>query len=68
MEDLHTLAKTLLEFETLTGDEIIKVLQGIMPVRDTPEEPRPPGASVAVPLTHAPKPLPFPPGAEPSPA
>ena len=68
MEDLHTLAKTLLEFETLTGDEIIKSLQGILPVRDTPDEPRAPGASVAVPLTHAPKPLPFPPGAEPAPA
>ena len=68
MEDLHTLAKTLLEFETLSGDEIIKVLQGILPVRDAPEEPWSPGSSVAVPLTHAPKPLPFPPGAEPAPA
>ncbi len=68
MEDLHTLAKTLLEYETLSGDEIIKVLQGIMPVRDAPDEPHAPGASVAVPLTHAPKPLPFPPGGEPAPA
>ena len=66
MEDLHTLAKTLLDYETLSGEEIIKVLQGIPPVRDTPDEPAAPGASVAVPLTHAPKPLPFPPGAEPA--
>ena len=68
IEDLHTLARTLLEFETLTGDEIIKVLQGIPPQRDTPEEPRPVGGSVAVPLTHSPRPSLIPPGAEPAPA
>ncbi len=68
LEDLHVLAKTLLEFETLTGDEIIKVLQGILPVRDAPEEPKAVTGSVAVPLTHAPKPLPFPPGGAPAPA
>ncbi len=54
LEDLHTLAKALLEYETLSGDEIIKVLQGIRPVRETPEEGRSPPPSVAVPLTHAP--------------
>ena len=65
-EDLETLAKALLEWETLSGDEIIKVIQGIPPVREA-NEPKAP-SSVSVPLTHATKPLPFPPGAEPSPA
>jgi cell division protease FtsH len=54
LEDLHTLAKALLEYETLSGEEIIKVLQGIAPVREAPEERRSPPPSVAVPLTHAP--------------
>jgi len=53
IEDLHTLAKALLEYETLSGDEIIKVLQGIPPVRETPEETRAAPPSVAVPLTPA---------------
>ena len=34
LEDLHTLAKALLEYETLTGDEIINVLKGVKPNRD----------------------------------
>jgi len=54
LEDLHTLAKALLEYETLSGEEIIKVLQGIAPVREEREEKRPAPPSVAVPLTHAP--------------
>jgi cell division protease FtsH len=54
LEDLHTLAKSLLEYETLSGEEIVKVLQGIPPVRETAEEKRPSPPSVAVPLTHAP--------------
>jgi len=54
LDDLHTLAKALLEYETLSGDEIIKVLQGIPPVREEREEKRPAPSSVAVPLTHAP--------------
>src|SRR4029453_9655142 len=29
IEDLHVLAKALLEFETLSGDEIINVLKGV---------------------------------------
>ena len=55
LDDLHTVAKALLEFETLSGDEIIKVMQGIQPVREAAEEKRPAPASVAVPLTHAPE-------------
>ena len=33
MEDLHTIAKGLLEYETLSGDEIIGLLKGEMPHR-----------------------------------
>ena len=53
LEDLHTLAKALLEYETLTGDEITNALKGIPPVRDEPEA-RPTGPSVSVPVTPAP--------------
>jgi cell division protease FtsH len=48
-EDLNTLAKGLLEYETLTGDEIVALLKGIPPVRTPYEEPEPqrgPGPSV----------------------
>ena len=34
-EDLETLAKGLLEYETLTGEEIVGLLKGQPPVRDT---------------------------------
>jgi cell division protease FtsH len=53
IEDLHTLAKALLEYETLSGEEIVGVLKGVPPKRDEPEDRRPLGPSVAVPLTHA---------------
>ncbi|CAN5280529.1 ATP-dependent zinc metalloprotease FtsH [soil metagenome] len=73
LADLHTVAKMLLEYETLSGDEIIKVIQGIPPVRELPGGP---GLTMpgAVPLTH-PKPMALPApdgelsgGAEPVPA
>ena len=51
IEDLHTLAKALLEFETLSGEEITNALKGIPPVRDDAEAERPSGPSVSVPLT-----------------
>src|SRR5580692_6822905 len=54
--DLHTLAKALLEYETLSGDEITSVLKGIPPLRDEIEDKRPASPSVSVPLTHAPDP------------
>ena len=58
IEDLHKVAKALLEFETLSGDEIIAVMKGVQPKRDEPEDKRPTGPSVSVPLTHAPDPEP----------
>ncbi len=54
LEDLHRLAKALLEFETLSGEEITNVLQGVMPNRDEPEQKRPSGPSAAVPLSPRP--------------
>ena len=50
LDDLHTLAKALLEFETLSGDEIIAVLKGVKPVRDTPDT-KPSGPAMAVPVS-----------------
>jgi len=61
LDALHILAKTLLEYETLSGDEILNALNGIPPVRETPGDNKPSGPSVAVPLTHSPMP-----GAEPA--
>jgi cell division protease FtsH len=58
LEDLHRVAKGLLEYETLSGDEIIAIMKGIPPKRDEPEDKRPVGPSVGVPLTHAPDPEP----------
>jgi cell division protease FtsH len=58
IEDLHTLAKSLLEFETLSGDEIVNVLKGVPPVREEAEAKRPTGPSVAVPISPRPDPEP----------
>jgi cell division protease FtsH len=47
--DLETLASGLMEFETLTGDEIVGLLQGVRPVRESAadrEPPAPPRAAV----------------------
>ena len=40
-DELETLAQGLLEFETLTGEEIRDLLAGRRPVREQPEEPKP---------------------------
>jgi cell division protease FtsH len=69
IEDLHTLAKALLEYETLTGDEVVAVLKGITPRRDEPDFQLPPGPKSSVPLAPRPvTPLAIPPGAAPEPA
>jgi cell division protease FtsH len=54
MEDLHTLARALLEYETLTGDEIVNALKGVPPVREEAEAKLPTAASVSVPLSPKP--------------
>jgi cell division protease FtsH len=51
LEDLHKLAAGLLEYETLSGDEIVGVLNGVPPVREDPSAKTPRGPAVAVPLT-----------------
>jgi cell division protease FtsH len=55
--DLETLAKGLLEFETLTGDEIKDLLAGKRPVRESIIEPSTPRSS-AVPPAGKPRPRP----------
>jgi cell division protease FtsH len=56
IEDLHRLAKALLEYETLSGDEIVNVMKGIPPVREDTDSSKPSGPAVSVPLTHGPEP------------
>jgi len=47
---LETVAQALLEYETLSGDEIIGLLNGREPVRDSGEAPPPPRATPVVPV------------------
>jgi cell division protease FtsH len=49
--DLETLAKGLLEYETLTGGEIVGLLKGHLPVRDTDDDHQPPMHGSPVPST-----------------
>jgi cell division protease FtsH len=55
VDDLHAVAKALLEFETLSGDEIEGVIKGVKPTRDEPEV-RPTTPAAAVPLSPKPEP------------
>ncbi len=56
--DLNVLARGLLEYETLTGDEIIALLKGIPPVRTPYEEPITPSrdSGTSVPVAGKPRP------------
>jgi cell division protease FtsH len=65
-DELETLAKGLLEFETLTGDEIKDLLAGKRPMRESVIEPTAPRGS-AVPPAGKPRPRPEPGGLEPQP-
>ena len=56
LDDLHTLAKALLEYETLSGDEIIGALKGVAPNREDADAKRPTGPAVAVPISPKPEP------------
>jgi cell division protease FtsH len=56
LEDLHAVAKALIEFETLSGDEIVNVLKGVRPNRDEPEQRVARGPRVSVPLAPRPDP------------
>jgi cell division protease FtsH len=53
--DLETLASGLMEFETLSGEEIINLLQGVRPVRESAEKEAPPPPRTAVPATGKPR-------------
>jgi cell division protease FtsH len=64
--DLELLAKSLLEFETLTGDEIKDLLAGKRPNRESVIEPVAPRGS-AVPPAGKPRPRPDTGGLEPQP-
>jgi cell division protease FtsH len=66
--DLEALAQGLLEYETLSGEEILGILQGRPPVRDTGDDPLPSRGPSPVPNTGSNRPKPGPePGLEPQP-
>ncbi len=56
-DDLESLAKGLIEYETLSGDEILALLKGIAPVRDSGDA-TPPRPTAAVPTTPRNRPAP----------
>ncbi len=56
LDDLHTVAKALLEYESLSGDEIINAIKGVKPNRDEPEARMAAGPRVSVPLAPRPDP------------
>jgi cell division protease FtsH len=68
-QDLETLARGLLEYETLTGEEIVALLKGHPPVRDTSDDREPPMRGSPVPTTGVARPKhgPEPGGLEPQP-
>jgi cell division protease FtsH len=46
IDDLHTIAKALIEYETLTGDEIRGLMVGQMPMRDSDNDTTPKASGV----------------------
>jgi cell division protease FtsH len=66
--DLEALAKGLMEYETLTGEEIDGLLKhGRAPIRDAPEKETTPARGSAVPAAGKSRPTPSPGGLEPQP-
>jgi len=51
LDNLHAVAKALLEFETLSGDEIIGVMKGVQPTRKDAEEKKPVAPISSVPIS-----------------
>jgi cell division protease FtsH len=51
LTELHAVAKALLEFETLSGDEIIGVMKGVQPTRVEEENLKPTGPVASVPVS-----------------
>jgi cell division protease FtsH len=51
LENLHQVAKALLEFETLSGDEIIGVMKGVVPTREDEDEKKPASFAASVPIS-----------------
>jgi cell division protease FtsH len=66
VEELHRLARGLLEHETLSGDEIRTVLRGEPVIRKVVDEPAPESRRASVPTAGRPI-APTPPGAAPAP-
>jgi len=67
IEELHRLARGLLEHETLTGDEIRTVLRGEPVIRKVVDEPAPESRRASVPTSGRPMPQPTPGGPTPAP-
>jgi cell division protease FtsH len=58
VEELHRVARGLLEYETLSGDEIRQVLRGEPVIKAVVDEPAPETRRASVPTTGKPAPLP----------
>ncbi|MEJ0049577.1 MAG: ATP-dependent zinc metalloprotease FtsH [Rhodospirillales bacterium] len=68
VEGLHRLAHGLLEYESLSGDEIRQVLRGEPVIKKIVDEPAPETRRASVPTTPPPKAAPLPPNLGPAPA
>ncbi len=67
LEDLHRIARGLLEYETLSGDEIRQVLRGEPVIKAVVDDPAPETRRASVPTTGKAAPLPPNLGAAPAP-